>query len=42
MGIPVTNRFGVPNEETAAYPILFICRGLRQPWPEFWATRHFG
>jgi 4-amino-4-deoxy-L-arabinose transferase-like glycosyltransferase len=39
----ITNRFGVVNEETTAYPILFVCRGLRQPWPEFWAEqRHFG
>jgi 4-amino-4-deoxy-L-arabinose transferase-like glycosyltransferase len=30
------NRFGVKNEETEDHPDIFVCRGLRQPWPEFW------
>jgi len=37
------NRFGVENEETLDYPDIYICRGLRKPWGEFWAGyRHFG
>jgi len=37
------NRFGVLNEETREHPDIFLCRTLRQPWPEFWKTaRHFG
>ena len=37
------NRFGVLNEETREHPDIFVCRTLRQPWPEFWKTaRHFG
>jgi len=30
------NRFGVPNEETTDHPDIFVCRGLRESWPEFW------
>ncbi len=30
------NRFGVENEETSDHPDIFVCRGLRQSWPEFW------
>jgi 4-amino-4-deoxy-L-arabinose transferase-like glycosyltransferase len=33
------NRFGVANEETIEHPEIFVCRGLRQTWPEFW--KHF-
>jgi len=37
------NRFGVLNEETREHSDIFVCRTLRQPWPEFWKTaRHFG
>jgi hypothetical protein len=32
----ITNRFGVMNEETVFHPDIFVCRNLRQPWPEFW------
>ncbi len=40
---PVTNRYGIKNEESQAYPGVFVCRRLRQPWSEFWKTlRHFG
>ena len=35
----VSNQFGVENEETIRHPDVFICRGLREGWPEFW--RHF-
>jgi 4-amino-4-deoxy-L-arabinose transferase-like glycosyltransferase len=39
----VTNRYGVKNEETRDHPDIFVCRGLRQPWPEFWKHfRYFG
>jgi len=39
----VTNRYGVLNEETRDHPDLFVCRGLRQPWNEFWKRfRNFG
>ena len=30
------NRYGVQNEETRDYPDIYVCRGLRRPWPEFW------
>jgi len=37
------NRFGVGNEETVDHPDIFVCRGLRQSWPEFWRHfRHYG
>ncbi len=36
----VTNRFGIQNVETGAIfnisPVIYVCRNLRQPWPEFW------
>ena len=30
------NRYDVPNEETKDHPTIFVCRGLRVSWPEFW------
>ena len=37
------NRYGVPNEETEDHPDIFVCRGLKQSWPEFWKNfRRFG
>jgi hypothetical protein len=33
---PITNRYGVENEESSRYPGVLVCRGLRLPWPEFW------
>jgi Dolichyl-phosphate-mannose-protein mannosyltransferase len=37
------NRFGVENEETVDHPDIYVCRGLKKPWPEFWnGYRHFG
>jgi Dolichyl-phosphate-mannose-protein mannosyltransferase len=30
------NRYGTTNEETIEDPDMFVCRGLRQPWPAFW------
>ena len=37
------NRYGVPNEESVDHPDIFVCRGLKQSWPEFWKSfRRFG
>ena len=37
------NRFGVRNEETKDHPDIFVCRGLRRNWPDFWKNfRYFG
>lgn len=37
------NRYGVINEETLEHPEIFVCRGLRQSWPDFWKSyRRFG
>jgi hypothetical protein len=30
------NRFGVMNEETLEDPDIFVCRGMRSGWMEFW------
>jgi len=32
----IANRYGVANEETKDDKYLWVCRGLREPWPEFW------
>lgn len=32
------NRFGVANEETTRHPDIYVCRGLRHRWPEFWKS----
>jgi hypothetical protein len=32
----VTNRYGVLNEETKDHPNIFVCRGFKKSWPEFW------
>ena len=38
----VTNRYGVRNEETG-HSAIYLCRGLRQPWPAFWeGIKSFG
>jgi hypothetical protein len=40
---PVTNRYGVENEETNDYPGVFVCRGIRKPWHVMWEEiKHFG
>ncbi len=31
-----SNRFGVRNEETVEDPDIFVCRGMRSGWDEFW------
>jgi len=39
----ITNHDNVPNEETTDHRDIFICRGLKEPWPEFWrGMRHYG
>jgi hypothetical protein len=30
------NRYGLENEETREDPDIFVCRGLRESWEEFW------
>lgn len=30
------NPYGVENEETRDHPDIYVCRGLRQSWPDFW------
>jgi 4-amino-4-deoxy-L-arabinose transferase-like glycosyltransferase len=36
VGGRVWNRFGVMNEETIEDPEIFVCRGLKGSWEEFW------
>jgi len=39
----ITNREGVPNEETTRHPDIFLCRHLRGDWRAMWAkARRFG
>ena len=39
----ITNRYNVLNEETRDHPTIYVCRGLRQTWDEFWSQfRYFG
>ncbi len=36
VGGRVWNRYGVMNEETIEDPDIFVCRGLKETWEEFW------
>ncbi len=39
----MSNPFGEEKEESSDHPDIFVCRGLRQPWPEFWKEfQYFG
>ena len=39
----LTNRYGIVNATIDGYADVFVCRNLRQPWPEFWAHfRYYG
>jgi hypothetical protein len=39
----ITNREGVPNEETTRHPDIYLCRHLRGDWRAIWAkARRFG
>ena len=35
------NPYHVQNEETRDHPDIFVCRGLRQSWPDFWKDFHY-
>lgn len=38
-----SNPYGIENEETRDHPDIYVCRGLRQSWPEFWKDfRYYG
>lgn len=38
----VTNPYGIQNEETG-HPEIYLCRQLRQAWPDFWKDfRYYG
>ena len=30
------NPYGIKSEETGDHPDIFVCRGMKQSWPEFW------
>ncbi len=37
------NPYGIDNEETRDNPDIYVCRGLRHSWPEFWRDfRYYG
>jgi 4-amino-4-deoxy-L-arabinose transferase-like glycosyltransferase len=37
------NPYGVENEETREHPDIYICRGPKKSWPEFWKDfQYFG
>jgi len=37
------NPYNIENEETHDHPDIYVCRGLRQSWPEFWKDfRYYG
>jgi 4-amino-4-deoxy-L-arabinose transferase-like glycosyltransferase len=36
VGGRVWNKYGVMNEETIEDPEIFVCRGLKEGWEEFW------
>jgi hypothetical protein len=39
----LTNRYGIVNRAIAGYEDVFVCRQLRQSWPEFWKQfQYFG
>jgi hypothetical protein len=33
----VPNPYGIENEETHEHPDIYVCRGMKQSWPEFWS-----
>src|SRR6185369_13008235 len=39
LGGRATNPYGVQNEESRDHPNIYVCRGLRSSWPEFWKDR---
>jgi len=39
----LTNRYGIENSVIDGYADVFVCRHLRQPWPDFWEHfRYYG
>jgi hypothetical protein len=39
----IWNQYGVENEETEDHPDIFVCRQLKQSWPDFWKNfQYFG
>lgn len=39
----VTNHYGIANSSVTGYDEIFVCRGLRRSWPEFWGKfRYYG
>jgi len=37
------NPYAIENEETRDHPDIYVCRGLRQSWPDFWKDfRYYG
>lgn len=36
----VTNRYGIENSAIGEYTTIWVCRNLREPWPEFWLQVH--
>lgn len=39
----ITNQYGIVNGSVDGYPDIFVCRSLRQSWPEFWSRfQYFG
>lgn len=37
------NPYGIVNEETGDHPDIFVCRGMKQSWPDFWSDfQYFG
>jgi 4-amino-4-deoxy-L-arabinose transferase-like glycosyltransferase len=39
----LTNRYGIDNTTIGDHNDVFVCRDIRQPWPEFWKHfRHYG
>jgi 4-amino-4-deoxy-L-arabinose transferase-like glycosyltransferase len=39
----IWNTYNVENEETRDHPEIFVCRDLKESWPEFWRNfQYFG
>jgi hypothetical protein len=35
------NPYGIENEETSDHPDIYVCRGLKHSWPEFWSSSQY-
>jgi 4-amino-4-deoxy-L-arabinose transferase and related glycosyltransferases of PMT family len=39
----LTNPYGIVNSSLGDRPVIYVCRNIRKPWPEFWKTfQYFG